>query len=310
MAEEESRSQEQESSSETADQYHPSIGIDAKRNQQHDAYATIDEAYYRDAQFDHFVGEFFRWLHSKKTQPHEWIMAFSSIVMLIVVGWQVYSSPTSGQTQQLIDQAKIQAAAAEKFRVAAEGINLQVGNAVGKLGDQVGQLGANVTQTGRLADETGNANQNVVDADRPWMGGAIAVSDFEVGKKPVYVITFINSGKRPARLSLTATRENAYQIFPAQPDKEYIFDTTPSTSVIVPGQPSVSIGSSETEITQTAMDILKGGTYTFFVFAKVEYTDLRTNAKHWTHICERFIPKFKLGNDNGWRNCQEYNDAE
>jgi hypothetical protein len=153
MEEQEPRSQEQKGSSEAGSESPSSIGIDAKRNQDHDAYAASDNAYYRDAQMDRFTDELFKWIISKKTRPHEWIVAFSSIAMLIVVGWQAYSSPTSGQTQQLIHQATIQAEAAEKFRIAAEGINAGVGGAVGQLGLQVGKLDTQAGATKSIAIE-------------------------------------------------------------------------------------------------------------------------------------------------------------
>jgi hypothetical protein len=61
------------------------------------------------------------------------------------------------------------------------------------------------------------------------------VTDFEAGKKPTFSLYFVNSGKRPARVDLTAYRANAFVKFPADPDKEYVSDTTPSTTIVVPG---------------------------------------------------------------------------
>jgi hypothetical protein len=57
------------------------------------------------------------------------------------------------------------------------------------------------------------------------------------------------------------------------------------------------------------MEELNGERSVFFAFAKVEYQDIRTGSKYWTHICVRYIPKMRTDTDNGFRNCTEYNDA-
>lgn len=174
---------------------------------------------------------------------------------------------------------------------------------------QYGQLILQTGQTSRLANATETANGNVIASDRPWMGGYIGVTNFELGKKPTITVVFTNSGKRPARLDLTAVKEESRQVFPKNSDADYIFDTTPSASVIVPGQPSLT---SQTlgEVVQPDLDLLNSGAFTYFIFAKVEYRDLRTNEHHWTHVCIRYMPAMKSATDNGFRNCTEYNDAE
>lgn len=242
----------------------------------------------------------------------ELILAFA-ITFFAAAQWLTScnnNSSTSRQTERLLDAANRINDAADSFSKSSADISSGVGGAVDKLNLQAGALNSSVTQATRLAKATEIANKNVVDADRPWIGGFFVVSNFEVGHRPTYTFTFINSGKRPARLILTATKENFYLTFPPNPDKEYVFDTTPSTTVIVPGQNAMTIDSAKGDMTQQEMDFLKAGGGIFFAFAKVEYVDIRTNTPHWTHICMRFFPEFKVGNDNGWRNCQEYNDAE
>jgi hypothetical protein len=141
------------------------------------------------------------------------------------------------------------------------------------------------------------------------MGGYITVTDFTLGKKPNVTVLFINSGKRPARLDLTVTKEEAREVFPKNPDADYIFDTTPSRSVVVPGQ-SASVNQTLREVHQSDLDLLNRGKFTFFIFAKAEYRDLRTNQHHWTHICVKYVPKLKSDTNSGFGNCEEYNDAE
>jgi hypothetical protein len=176
---------------------------------------------------------------------------------------------------------------------------------------QLGKLDESTKQSSRLADATEKANANVLEADRPWMSAWVQVADFEAGKKPVYTFTFVNTGKRPAKTTLTANRENSYLGFPSDPDKQYIFDTAPSTNFVVPGQPVISTLTADKELTQQELDFYAAQSRVeFFAFAKVEYTDVRTNAKYWTHVCLRYLPKFRSLGNEGFRNCAEYSDAK
>jgi hypothetical protein len=217
---------------------------------------------------------------------------------------------TGKQAERLLDTANRMDDAADSFSKSSADISRGVSDAVGKLNLQAGELTKSVQQASRLADEAEIANQNVVNSDRPWMGGILTVSNFDVGGKPLYSYVFINSGRRPARVTLIATKAKLYPVFPSAPDKEYSHDADPSTSVIVPGQSAVFTHLDEGEVSQHDMDVLKEGSFTVFSFAKVEYVDLRTDTHYWTHACIRFIPKMKIGNDSGWRNCNEYNDAK
>jgi len=197
------------------------------------------------------------------------------------------------------DQAKF----ARSFADSAIKMNFGIANAVGKLNLQA-------TAANRLSKDTESANNNILEADRPWMGASISVANFDVGKKTTFTTYFTNSGKRPARVDLTAMRENLYPRFPADPDREYIFDTTPSTNIVVPGQPVISIQSLTDPLTQMQMSLLTSGQLTYFIFGKIEYRDIRTNESYWTHVCLRYMPKMKTDTDNGFRNCAKYNDAK
>ncbi len=191
-------------------------------------------------------------------------------------------------------------------------------DAMNKLADKAGiqadKLDASVKQASRLAKDTEEANANALQADRPWMGGYIQVSDFEADKKPTYTIVFTNSGRRPAHIDFSGAREDWYPAFPADPDREYwarVTDEQPSTNVVVPGQQVIMVSQGTTPLTPVDLTWAStlDSTHVFFVFADVNYTDLRTNEKHWTHICERYYPKMKTDKDAGFRNCKEYNDA-
>lgn len=172
--------------------------------------------------------------------------------------------------------------------------------------DQVAKLQAGVDETHRLALDAETANTNALAAERPWMGASIGVKDFEVGKTPTFSITFVNSGRRPAKLKLTAGTSKVYEKFPTNPAFE--FDTTPSTSIDVPGQPSLTSWNGKSPLSDAEISVLKSGTLTFYVYGKIEYSDVRTGASYWTHVCWRYIPGMTFVN-NGFLNCTEYNDA-
>jgi hypothetical protein len=247
-------------------------------------------------------------LHNKALVLSGVIVALGTVVSTAAVVSQVVIAKrnnrnTSAQVQKLIDAANIQAGGASSFASSAREMNSGIIAAVDKLNLQA-------AATTQLSKEAEIANTNSVEADRPWMGASFSVTTFDVGKNPTFYISFANSGKRPAKVRLTASRENMYAAFPTNPDQQYIFDTVPSVSVVVPGQNVVSISRVSDPMTQIQMDVLASGQLTYFIFGKIEYTDIRTDKAYWTHACWRYMPKMKTDNDNGFRDCSEYNDAK
>jgi hypothetical protein len=94
---------------------------------------------------------------------------------------------------------------------------------VAKLNLQATELSESVQQASRLAAATERANANVVVADRPWIGGHIEVTNFDVGKIPTIAAVFTNSGKRPARIDIAVERSGWYNFFPFDPDSQSWF---------------------------------------------------------------------------------------
>jgi|ERR1700730_6674865 len=151
---------------------------------------------------------------------------------------------------------------------------------------------------------TEQAMNNSLEAERAWMGASMSVKDFESGKNRTYVISFQNSGRRPSKVTLTAVHSRFYDTFPSEP--EYSWDTTPSTSLIVPGQPVTSAWNGLPGDAERA----KAGPQTFYIYGKIEYTDIRTGDLYWTHVCWRYIPAMSSVINGGFLNCTEYNDAK
>jgi hypothetical protein len=247
-------------------------------------------------------------LHNKALVLTGAIVAVGTLVSTAAVVAQVFiartnNQQTSTQIQKLIEAANVQAGSATRFADSAASMNSGIGSAVDKLNLQA-------AATIRLSRDAEIANSNTIEADRPWMGVSFSVADFDVGKKPIFRFIFANSGKRPAKVTIAKNRENVYREFPANPDSEYISEGATSTSIVVPGQNIVAVTAIATPVSQVLMDALLSGQITYFAFAKIEYTDIRTNKLYWTHECFKYLPSVKSDTDNGFRNCSEYNEAK
>lgn len=197
--------------------------------------------------------------------------------------------------QQMQAQTKAQESSAAGAKRAAKA-----------MADEVSKLKAVVAETHSLASAAQTANTNAVVAERPWVGAVIQVKDFQAGKIPTYVIVFTNSGKRPARVTMTAGFAGAYLKFPKHPVYEY--DTTPSKSILVPGQSTASSWKG-LKLTATEFTALQTGRVHFFIYGKVEYSDIGGNRPYWTHVCSRYMPG-AISFNNRFINCAEYNDAQ
>jgi len=265
----------------------------------------------------HYIKRSFQFVQERWPTANAWssigslITAAATIVMVIVY-FQIKQIMNSqgGQTEKLITAANTQACAAKSFAASAANINTGVTNAVTQLNLQATRLQGSVEQATRLANATDKANANVLNADRPWMGAAFGVDKFTSGATPTYTVVFTNSGKRPARVTLTEVTSVLvdYGNNPVYPP----YDVTPSISVAVPGQPLTTtwkeVNAAMNPIGDTLLKSLAAGS-PFRVYAKIEYTDIRTNAKYWTHACWRYTPN-QSPNAIGFSNCTEYNDAK
>jgi hypothetical protein len=243
-----------------------------------------------------------------------WMIVFTAVVALTTVAQFIQSGcnnrSTSKQVDKIIAATDTQACAAKSFATSANNINAGIGTAVGKLNLQAEKLDANVTQASRLADDTEKANANIINAERPWMGAALTVDGFVVGKTPTYSIISINSGKRPAKVTLAQSLAI---------DKDYgnnpvykPWDQKPSTTIVVPGQGMAMMWKDDNPIVdpikQEVMTALDGG-FPFHIYIRIEYTDISTSKKYWTHACWRYN-KAGTGNSGAFSNCSEYNDAK
>lgn len=175
-------------------------------------------------------------------------------------------------------------------------------------GEQVKELTASIEEARRLAKATETANSNVLEADRPWVGIALAVENFEVGKSPGTTLEFINSGRRPARITHTQYRWVTSGVFPKTMDYPATQTMIGSTNFVLPNM-KTSVNFTMDAITEAQMQLLKAKQFTTYVYANVEYDDPVTDIHHWTHACWEYV-SFEKGIRSGFYNCAKYNEAK
>lgn len=266
----------------------------------------------------------------------KWMAIFTFFLALTSLGtiWilrnQLSEMHSGGiDTHNLADAADKTRAAAEKsaqasrdFADTAGEINSSIGTAVEKLNLQAGALKQSVDQAARLAKATEEANASVLAADRPWVGGVIVITDFEVGKTPKANCLLTNSGRRPAIVEQLRMTGGNYPAFPAKPGYGKVglnsrslilpngnVQCGPNGGMILFSVPSEPLYLQEgVRPTAELMRALDAGETKEFVYAEIDYLDARTGEKHVTHLCVVFTPDTPEG-PKGFYNCPTYNDA-
>ena len=224
------------------------------------------------------------------------------------------NASTSTQVNSLIVSADRIDDAADSFSRSASGINGGVTDAVNKLNLQAGALNQSVAQASRLAAATEVPNAHALDFDRPWIGVTLTPQDFPDGKPPTIAMDVINSGRRPAKITLTVAGADAMDKFPTRPPPYNIRDPrivkSPSTTLLVPNLHSETVlYVSPTAVDKDHLSAYDSGSLTFFAYANIEYEDVVTHKKHWTHACIRYFPN-SIEAKPGFYQCSEYNDVD
>jgi hypothetical protein len=183
---------------------------------------------------------------------------------------------------------------------------------------QLSKMDASIQQASRLATATETANQNILEADRPWLGATLLLDqDIAVGSSPTASISFINSGKRPARVILMGARPRLFVVFPKDPPYERGPLQRSSASFLVPGaQLGMKLRlviNGDGKITDEMVNRIKGPE-SLFIYAKVDYLDMRDNTVHHTHACWKYVTYSGKGaTPDAFYNClvsDGYNDAD
>jgi len=159
----------------------------------------------------------------------------------------------------------------------------------------------------RQATASEEANRNALNAERPWIGVMMAVDSFEVDRTPTITLAYFNTGRRPAKVTLTEYRWATYAVFPENPEYPEP-GTAKSTNIVVPGARS-DVTITVDKLTESQMSVWKSRSRSFYIHTNIEYEDPVTNARHWTHACWQYI-WFEKGVRSGFYNCPKYNEAK
>lgn len=229
------------------------------------------------------------------------------IAALIIYGGQLRTMKS--QLQQMQGDSKV---SSEQFRVQLGRFDTSLG--ITQL--QLGKLDASIAQASRLATATETANGNVLESDRPWIGGYVFVKDFEAGKKPTFTISFVNSGRRPAKVieQVNAEFANDSKVVPNFDEKLNHVSTNNrilSSGIIVPGATFMAQRTGEPAFDELGMNSLTTDKMRYYAIARIRYKDVRTNKEHRTNLCYMFMPKGISGqSEDGFIGCRQFKDAD
>ena len=183
----------------------------------------------------------------------------------------------------------------------------------GKQTDQMLALVQNqIAAANRLADAADTANQNALDANRPWlgtMGVTVEGSTIKPGIRLDAHVPVVNAGNRPAKLLRFRAQVDVFEKFPKAPTCNV--NTTPfrenGQDIVLPHVP-IEVTFPFGLAPQQYEDVI-AKKKRLYIYAIVEYEDVNASlrrTKHTTTICYFWM----LNDKNTFATCPEYNDAD
>lgn len=158
----------------------------------------------------------------------------------------------------------------------------------------------------RSAEVSQKALRATIAADRPWIGLSEA-SFGDIGKTKGANFFFLNSGRRPALIVLSNMQYAFYDTLPAHPG--YGPRLVPPSSGLVMPNGGFNMPTSLPFTDWSQVEAIPAPKR-LFVYARVEYEDIVTHERHWTHACfvHGAAEAIKTVN-HGFVDCEMYNDA-
>jgi hypothetical protein len=151
------------------------------------------------------------------------------------------------------------------------------------------------------------ARKTAIDSDRPWIGVTKFAPTVLRPDTPTNItFTISNGGKRPGRIESVDFARNHYKVFPSSPQYEglqQIGSGVLSKGVMLPGAIIESGG--PFAMLHQAISGLKELGETFYIYGKIQYTDVLTHERHFTHVCIEYSP-----DNSTFVTCPTYNDAD
>jgi hypothetical protein len=152
-----------------------------------------------------------------------------------------------------------------------------------------------------MLDQMKQATNVARESDRPWIGPVTVNPVKSKGGFKVH-ISFVNGGRRPARVIEAKGSSHIYKLFPESPSYGSEVATKPSRTITVANK--VSSLDFDAEVSDREMAGLDESTVLYF-YAIVRYEDVAGDKLHTTKMCWFYVP-----NDKSTGTCSGYNDAD
>ena len=147
--------------------------------------------------------------------------------------------------------------------------------------------------------------QSAIDADRPWVGITFRIQDLTIGRNASATAILVNNGRRPAKVTRVQLDSNQYVVFPDSPRYRR---NIRNSGILLPNG-SLTNTKPLGVVTQSQLEELGVRHHTFFIYASVDYDDVLTHARHWTHGCWQYVPGVQ-NTANRFIKCSTYNDVD
>ena len=175
-----------------------------------------------------------------QNEPQHWtrfVEAACAVLLVLITGNYTYYA--SKQASAAITAANAANTSAGTADATLKEIQKNERSSSDQFRTQLRKLDDTINQAKRLADASEKANANILEADRPWFGAILSEqSAFEVGKIPSATVVFNNSGKRPAKVTISEVSDYWFSEFPKNPPYHDI--GIRSAQIVVPGSAVIS----------------------------------------------------------------------
>jgi hypothetical protein len=154
------------------------------------------------------------------------------------------------------------------------------------------------------------ANKIFMKTERPWVGIALVVQDWNAKEQPTITIVYSNTGRRPARSLGVNANIAPLNRCPENPAYSRGKFSVKSTNIVFPNTPVTNGNKIEETVGQMTAEAKKiEPKQKVYLFAKIDYQDVLTNESHWTHGCWQFLPGYS-GATGSFVSCPCYNEVD
>ncbi|HUY95246.1 MAG TPA: hypothetical protein VMU71_08095 [Terracidiphilus sp.] len=178
---------------------------------------------------------------------------------------------------------------------------------------QVREMRTSGEDTRKLANATIQLAQDQEAANRPWIGVHFRVHGFDKGSDPEVTFTTYNCGKSAAFIT-----RSVYIASPNKPTGSDVSAAVPNmvngigaSGLSAPGDSTdIPLAIQKSAVSAENMKAYGQKGRDFYLYAEIDYSDVFTKMKHWTHFCVQYRPYGSEGKNSGFFPCQFFNDTD